>query len=94
MAEIHSNNELLEQAPSFSLGESPVMSSVVALNEVNKVPSRRILTDNGQVVGCEEDLLELNDVGMVAAQPLIEDLSACCFDTACTPALSTDSLCF
>ena len=70
------------------------MGSVVALNEVNQVPSRSVLTNNSQVVRCEEDLLELNDVGMVAAQPLIEDLPACRFDTACIPAPSSDNLCF
>ena len=50
MAEVHSNNELLEQPPSFRLSESPVMSSVVALNEVNKVPARSVLADNRQML--------------------------------------------
>ena len=93
MAEVHSNNELLKQPPSFRFCESPVMSSVVALNEVNKIPSRSILTDNCQMLWREEDFLELNDVGMVAAQPLIEDLTACCLDAACPQALSGGSLC-
>ena len=50
MAKVHSNNELLEQAPCFSLSQSPVMGSIVALNEVNKVSSRSVLADNSQVV--------------------------------------------
>lgn len=36
------------------------------------------------MLGREEDLLELNDVRMVAAQPLIQDLSTCGLDAACT----------
>ena len=32
---------------------------------------------------CQKDLLKLNDVGVVAAQPLIQNLSACCLDAAC-----------
>ena len=50
MAEVDSNNQLLEQPPGFRLRESTVMSSVVALNKVHKVPSRSILTDNRQVL--------------------------------------------
>lgn len=37
---------------------------------------------------CEENLLELNDVRVVAAQPLIKDLPAGCLDAVCTHILS------
>lgn len=64
------------------------MSCVVAFYEIYQVAPRSILTNNSQMLGRQEDLLKLNDVGMIAAQPLVEDLSACCLDAACTHALS------
>ena len=82
MAEVYSNNELLKQAPSFTLCESTIMCQVVPLNEVHQITTRSILADNAKVIRREEDFLELDDVGVCAAQPLIQDLSLSGLDAA------------
>ena len=62
MTEINTDNQLLEQASGFRFHQRTVMGCVVALDEVNQVPSRCVLTHNGQMVRGEEDLLKLDDV--------------------------------
>ena len=82
MAEVHANNQLLKQAPSFTLCEGTIMCQVVPLNEVHQVSTRSILADNAKVLWCQENFLKLDDVGVCAAQPLIEDLSLSGLDAA------------
>ena len=59
------------------------MGCIVAFYEIYQVASGSILAYNSQVLRREEDLLKLNNVRMVAAQPLVEYLSACGLDAAC-----------
>ncbi len=82
MTEVNTNNQLLKQASGFRLHQRTVMGCVVALNKVYQIPSGCVLTYNGQMVRGEKDLLELDDVWVHTAQPLIQDFPPCCLDTA------------
>lgn len=82
MAEIDSNDQLLKQTSSFAFSQGTIMRSVVPLNEVNQISTRCVLTDYAQVVWRQEYFLKLDDIGVGAAQPLIDDLTTCCLHTA------------
>ena len=82
MAEINSNDQLLKQTSSFAFSQGTIMRSVVPLNEVNQISTRCVLTDYAQVVWRQEHFLKLDDIGVGAAQPLIDDLTTCCLHTA------------
>ena len=64
---IHGNNELLKEPSSFILHQCTVICSVVPFNVVYQIPTRGKLTDYPQVLGCQEDLMQLHNVGMHAA---------------------------
>ena len=76
MAVVDSYNELLEEPACFALHQSTVISHIMALNIVNQVPSWCILADNAQVLWSKQHLVQLNNVGMHAAQSLIQDFFA------------------
>ena len=60
------------------------MCTVVSFNEVHQISSRCVFTDNGQVIWGEKNFLKLDDVGVHAAEALVQNFPPCCLDTADT----------
>ena len=83
MAEVDASDKLLEKPQGCGFGQACLLvHSLVPVNVVCQVASCCILTHYRQVLRCQEDFSELNDMGVVEAQPLVQHLSGCYLHTA------------
>lgn len=88
MTEVDACDKLLEEPQGSGLWQAcTLVCSLMPVNVICQVSPRCILTHNGQVLWGQEDFPELNDVGMVKAQPLVQHLSGCNLHTAARKAL-------
>lgn len=83
MTEVNPGDELVKQPACTGLGHAGrVMGNLMPVNVVCQVTTNSKLTDNSQVVCCEENLPELDDVRVVKAQALVQDLTSHRVNTA------------
>ena len=65
MTEFQCHQQLLEKAAGIALLQAFAMVGGLVADDIFKhVSTCCILHDDGQVVGCQENLLELHDVGV------------------------------
>ena len=75
MAEVDASDELLEEPQGRLFRQALLaMLGLMPVNVICQITSSCKLADYGQVLGGQEHLPELDDVGVVEAEPLIENL--------------------
>ena len=83
MTEVNPSDELVKQPSCIGLCHAGlVMGNLMPVNVVCQVTTNSKLTDNSQVVCCEENLPELDDVRVIKAQALVQNLTSHCMNTA------------
>lgn len=84
MAIVHCHNDLLKQPSTFLFWQSTMFNCVALLNEIHQIAGWSILIDNAEMSLCQEDFMELDDVGMHGTEALMKDFLANILDAADT----------